>query len=333
MIKLFNLYKGTLIYWSQTLGDHPKKIKFLLTKIVDLSIYLIYSKVQPWREGIKEIKFDYKTVPRPTLPEEPLVGIIVPVFVQKKDIYTLSNLFKSIEQQTFRNFKVFIVDDCSPVNYEVPNYAEKIKTQKNGGPSVARNVGIRKAQETGVDIIAFTDNDCILWDCWLENIVRKFKNDLYTDAISGRTISYGKKWFATYHNMNGTLNGRPLNNGRGLMYGATCNLALRSYVTDKLSFDEEIRNHEDVFFCYNMLNSGFKIEFVDEMRISHDFGYKNLFLMNLIKYIKHTKSYAETMWVMDSRVPVLYDLIYQSSGIFNIDYNHHIGKTNAMQTI
>lgn len=98
---------------------------------------------------------------------ESLVSIITPVYNAEK---FLSDTIKSIKNQTYENWELLLVDDCSEDNsaniikeFQKYDYRIKyIKLEKNSGASVTRNTGIKHAKGR---FIAFVDSD----DIWKSN--------------------------------------------------------------------------------------------------------------------------------------------------------------------
>ena len=98
---------------------------------------------------------------------EPLVSIISPTY---NDEDTIENTINSVLNQSYKNWEMIIVDDCSRDNtgYIVKQKAKEderikyIKLDKNSGASVARNVALKNAKGK---YIAFLDCD----DLWLED--------------------------------------------------------------------------------------------------------------------------------------------------------------------
>ena len=98
--------------------------------------------------------------------ENPAISVIIPMYNAEKYIDECLN---SLFEQTFQNFEVIIVDDCSTDNSVkiVKNYKEKFgerlkltKTEKNsGGCAVPRNVGFPLARG---EYVFFMDADDIL---------------------------------------------------------------------------------------------------------------------------------------------------------------------------
>lgn len=94
-----------------------------------------------------------------------LVSIVTPVYNSERFI---SETIESIQSQTYRNWELLLIDDCSKDNsYEIiKNYMKNddrikyIKLEKNSGAAVSRNTGIKNAKGR---FIAFIDSDD-LWE-------------------------------------------------------------------------------------------------------------------------------------------------------------------------
>lgn len=111
---------------------------------------------------------------------DPLVTVVTPSYNSSKFI---EKTIQSILNQTYKNWELLIVDDCSTDDSYavVKNYADKdkrihlIKLEQNSGAAVARNTGIKAANGR---FIAFLDSD----DTWLpeklsEQVSFMLKND------------------------------------------------------------------------------------------------------------------------------------------------------------
>lgn len=95
----------------------------------------------------------------------PLVSIIMPAF---RTATTIAESIESVLAQTYKNFELLIIDDCSTdeTSYIVEQFLLKddriklIKKDTNQGVAMARNTGLDQAQG---DFVAFLDSD----DLWL----------------------------------------------------------------------------------------------------------------------------------------------------------------------
>ena len=92
-----------------------------------------------------------------------------------------SFLRKSIESvlaQTYKNFNIMVIDDCSTQNIELITKAypkvNLIRTPENSGPSAARNLGIKN---TDSEFISFLDADDLMHNEKLEKSIRELDGD------------------------------------------------------------------------------------------------------------------------------------------------------------
>lgn len=222
--------------------------------------------------------------------------LIIPCFIKSKwDLACLNRLLTSVNNQTQRFEKVFVVDDASPKNYELSfDFVEHIKLSENGGPAKARNVAIEKALRLKAKHILFTDHDCILDVAWNEQMT-KFLEESDFGAVGGMTYSWGNTLLDHYHNINGTLAGKwLLPDKKELWYMPSLNFGMKSFVAEQFPFDERFPTAagEDVDVCLR-LRSKYKIGFCPTAQLSHDYGYKNS-ILGLPKFIKLFKKYKSS---------------------------------------
>lgn len=116
-----------------------------------------------------------------------LVSIIMPAYNAEKFI---AESIESVLAQTYPNFELIVIDDCSPDQTVeiVQNYVSKdkrvkfFKKERNQGVAEARNTGLNHAKG---DFVAFLDSD----DKWVEDklekqlAVLKERNDI--DVVYG----------------------------------------------------------------------------------------------------------------------------------------------------
>lgn len=99
------------------------------------------------------------------------VSVVIPTYNRKN---TLKRAIDSVLNQTFQNFEIIIVDDCSTdgsFEYIAEQYGELdnliyVRNENNIGPSASRNVGVSYA---GGTYIAFHDSD----DEWMPTKLEK----------------------------------------------------------------------------------------------------------------------------------------------------------------
>jgi len=307
MSSLSNVPYGKILdYWYEKLSHNPHRNKFLLTKFVEIIAFKRHSSKQNTKI------YQYVDFPQPitnNISENPIVSIIVPTFIRnQKDINDIENLLQSISKQTVKPNNVIIVDDCSPILYTFPEHIQVYRQTKNLGPAKARNWGKKIAVENKADIIVFTDTDCILSENWVETIIKSFQQSKDFQILSGNTVSYDKNWFGTYHNINGTLNGRKFKDSERLLYGTTANLAITHQVAENIDFSEEfpLAASEDIEFCFRANQENFAIKHISQMIVFHNYGYTKGLWKNLQSFSLQFKRYGQGEVSLLKEIPEYY---------------------------
>ena len=177
-------------------------------------------------------------------------SVIIPIYKAEK--YLLKTI-SSVENQTYKNFEIILVDDGSPDGcpQKCDDLSQKYNNiivihQKNSGVSVARNVGIKVASG---DIVCFLDAD----DEWLPTFLEELNQlyNQYPDIGTASTARYDK-----------TQNGKLLivnKNGakyivfndvlRELKYLRTSTYSVKANVIkDKYLFMKGVKRGEDIDF-------------------------------------------------------------------------------------
>lgn len=306
MSSLSNLPYGKILnYWYEKLKGKSYRYKFLLTKTVEVFTFKSHSG----NNSNKHNYIDFPVAKKNTVPDNPKLSIVVATYVKsEKDKQNLSNLIQSIERQTLNLSDVIIVDDCSPINFTFPHNIKVKRLQKNSGPAKARNIGKKIAIDNGSDIIAFTDTDCILSENWLSTITRSFIDNKDFQILSGDTQAFDQGWFGTYHNINGTLNGRQLKITDRLLYGTTANLAITREVAEQVDFNENfpLAAAEDIEFCFNANKQGFAIKYVPTMAVFHNYGFNGQLFKNLKRFKQQFKKYGQGEKILLKEIPNYY---------------------------
>lgn len=124
--------------------------------------------------------------------DAPLVSVIVPCY--NSGAY-LKDCLESLQSQTYANFEVLIVDDCSKDNsVDIANYFvsidERFKlfhNQKNMGSAFTRSQAIRLSKG---EFIALMDSDDISFPFRLHLQLEHFKKFPDTDIVGGACMTY-----------------------------------------------------------------------------------------------------------------------------------------------
>lgn len=120
------------------------------------------------------------------------LSIIVPIFNVEK---YLPKCLDSILNQTFEDFEVICIDDGSTdssleilTEHSQEDRRVKIISQKNKGPSVARNNGLKVASG---EYICFVDGDDWIEPNTLELVIENFKDDIDIVCYGANIVTDG----------------------------------------------------------------------------------------------------------------------------------------------
>ena len=228
--------------------------------------------------------------------QTPYFSVIVPMY---RDEY-INKLLEHLNQQTFKDFEVIIVDSGEGRGDALHNICNfKLKYLKsNIGAAKARNRGIQYARGK---IIVFTDDDCQPDADWLMNAKSYFENDtmvglegyIYTDD---RKINDPKYRIVTNRGFEGI----------GFM---TANLFIRRDIVEKIGgFDERFDKphfREDTDFAWRAEIYG-DVTFAKNVRVFHPPLLRKLkgeskkdrdrfFINDALLFVKHPEKYIKLM--------------------------------------
>ena len=197
---------------------------------------------------------------------KPEISIVIPMYNAGKII---ENVLQSLENQTDKNFEIIIVDDVSTddsVEIVKKHSLEPIILPKNGGPSRARNVGVKNAK---ADVILFMDTDVILCPDVIEKLIEMFK-DQSINVVAGinDTKNHYNNFISDYENLYISYMYHNLVNFASGFY--TCFTVIRKNVFNNVGgFNENIRMSEDTEFGHRLLRKGYKINLNKKIVFSH----------------------------------------------------------------
>ena len=153
----------------------------------------------------------------------------------------MENYLYSMEHQTYKNFEVIIVDDCSTDDSfkQLQNYAKTsflniklFQVDKNSGPGNARNIGLDHAEGQWV---TFVDNDDWVVDDFLERIVNVIEQEDVNCVIYD--------YYTWLNGKTGIARSMYINEG-GRKSVSDCMVAARNHIVGKfykLSYCSEVR--------------------------------------------------------------------------------------------
>ena len=156
----------------------------------------------------------------------------------------------SLEAQSFTNFEVVFVDDCSTddTNVFLRNFCRQtnlhthlVRAEKNGGPGKARELGILIA--TG-KYIAFMDSDDWYDDCFLEKIHQKLLIDNFDMIFFDFYRHYKSGKRKHIHCTNHLSKAYSINEYVAMAFDSLCALVVRSDIIKKVKMPS-LYNSED----------------------------------------------------------------------------------------
>ena len=182
---------------------------------------------------------------------KPLVSIIIPVYNYGK---TLDMALASVFEQTYSNIEIVVIDDGSTDKFtqlkldklSIPN--TKVIRQDNGGPSNARNNGIKSS--TGKYILPL-DSDDFMLPSYVDECVKLISRDDNLSPIYCDTIHEGQ--------MKG-MEERPEWSKDRLIQGpfiVNCSMFSREAFDSVGGFDESLKGWEDYDFWLRMALKGY----------------------------------------------------------------------------
>jgi glycosyltransferase involved in cell wall biosynthesis len=177
-------------------------------------------------------------------------------------------------------FELIVVDNASTgeTSKVIENYAARHPRTVRGlfesrpGLSFARNTAVRAAQG---EIIAFTDDDVLVSENWLDEIHREFASDQNLRMLSGRVLLAGEelRQVALLRGAERASFGLP--DGVNFVMGA--NMAFRREVFDRVGrFDVRLgagrffAGAEDIELIYRGLKAGYKLLYAPNVLVYHD---------------------------------------------------------------
>jgi len=197
----------------------------------------------------------------------PSVSIIIR---SKNEERWIGHCLRSVFSQTYNNFEVILIDNCSTDQTlrRAEAFPIKILKIQEFLPGKAINLGIRES--TGKYIVCLSGHCIPTNSSWLENLI----HDLKYDHVAG---VYGRQQPLPYSS---DLDKRDLLNLFGLdkkiqvkdYFFHNANSAFRRETWEKFPFDEELTNVEDRIWGKEVINAGMNIIYEPNASVFHWHG-------------------------------------------------------------
>ena len=191
---------------------------------------------------------------------EPLVSVVIPVF--NTNVFYLEKCLRSINNQTYSNLEIIIVDSSTlpetikcVQSFKFKFSAVKILKSNNNGVSIQRNIGIENSES---DYISFVDSDDYLNRNYFKSLVDSIlkqdydisfpiiKKVLFKDKIETKTWEFKHcdksavitdDTYFSFSNRNAFVH--PIK-------------IYKRSIIDKTRFDETLKYGEDLIFNYEI---------------------------------------------------------------------------------
>ena len=225
------------------------------------------------------------------------ISIIIPTYNRAN---LITNSINSVLNQTYTNFEVIVIDDCSKDNTKneidkiKDNRIRYIKLRKNKGPNFARNLGIKKS--TG-EYITFQDSDDIFHNTKLEKQIKNIinnKSDLDFCKIRVNLQDGNTFIFPDITQEKRILNKRVFNE---LSYGnfiSTQSILVKKYYIQKYLFDTELPRLQDYDLALRMIpkiNVSYTQEILVDLFRQNDSIGNSLYKIEKAKELLSKKNY------------------------------------------
>jgi glycosyltransferase involved in cell wall biosynthesis len=204
-------------------------------------------------------------------------------------IEELARFVQHLDQQTYRNFELIIVDQnpdgvLDPLLRQYQERFPLLHLRSEKGLSRARNVGL---QHLSGDVVAFPDDDCWYAPDTLENIARSFYQHPNYDGLTGKAVDDSRtgsyRWFP---HESGWVDKKNV-----WRQGISITIFLRESVVRAIGpFDESLGagsqygklSAEETDYLIRTIESGFRIHYGADVCIFHPYP-ASTYDHNLIK--------------------------------------------------
>lgn len=202
------------------------------------------------------------------------------------------NCIKSLEETAYKNFKIIVIDNKS--ENDSIKFLEKackkhtlINLSKNLGFAGGNNVGIKYALKKDAQYILLLNNDTIVNIDFIKPMLETFDKHSDCGIVGNKIMYYNPKnmiWFAGgkidwrkfigYHFGIGEIDKGQYDKEGKIDFMTGCCMLIKREVFEKVGLlpEEYFMYFEDLDFCVNVQNFGFKIYYNPKSVIYHKVG-------------------------------------------------------------
>ena len=175
-----------------------------------------------------------------------MISVVIPLYNKEASI---AQSLKSVLSQEYDDFEVVIVDDGSTdgsvaVVEAINDPRIRLIKQENGGPSKARNTGVKNAKG---EWILFLDADDEMLPEALEFFSEKIQKNADADMFLGEVIvNNGKTEHLAVEYKEGVVSNPFKSHVFGRLYQCSGTTVYRKTIVEENPFDERVRRYEDL---------------------------------------------------------------------------------------
>lgn len=249
-----------------------------------------------------------------------LLSLIIPIYNRPQE---LDELLQSLTHQAFYDYEVIVVEDGStlPSADIVERHRQALSSIRylsvpNGGPSRARNIGVREAQG---DYVLILDSDVVLPEQYL-SIVAESIRVTDADAFGGPDAAspdFSPMQKAVNYAMTSTLTTGGIRGGSAKAMEQfkprTFNMGCRRELFLRLGgFSEDMRYGEDIDFSLRLIESGARVLLFPEAYVYHK---RRVDLKKFFMQVHHS---GEARIELERRHPGSTKLVHYLPALFTI---------------
>ena len=175
-----------------------------------------------------------------------MISVVIPLYNKEASI---AQSLKSVLSQEYDDFEVVVVDDGSTdgsvaIVEAIDNPHIRLIKQENGGPSKARNTGVKNAKG---EWILFLDADDEMLPGAFEFFSEKIQKHTDVDMFLGEVIvNNGKKEYLAVEYKEGVVDNPFKAHVLGRLFQCSGTAIYRKSIVEENPFDERVRRYEDL---------------------------------------------------------------------------------------
>lgn len=218
------------------------------------------------------------------------IGIVTVLYNSSS---VLEDFFKTLSQQTLKDFVLYIIDNKSPddslskskelaIAYQESFLSVIIENDDNYGIAAGNNIGVKRALEDNCDYILLSNNDIVMNNDCISLLLSKIQETnidmivpkifFYDEPLIWMAGGYFTKFSGGTRHIGSMKKDRPeYNKYRLISYAPTCVMLIKKDAFDKVGFFEEkfFVYFDDTDWVYRSRKRGLKLAYHPEAVVYH----------------------------------------------------------------